>query len=94
MSDFDRIFEPQYSAVDLFTDRLSESEIFASSLLRHLERMTEGSASLSWPRHNVLTFYGIGGIGKTELSRRLQRWLTGEHSDSSHWGPAPNSTSK
>jgi tetratricopeptide (TPR) repeat protein len=89
VSDFDRIFEPQYSAVDLFTDRLSESEIFTDSLLRHLERMGEGVTSLSQPRQNVLTFYGIGGIGKTELSRRLQRWLDCELSEPGHWGPAP-----
>jgi tetratricopeptide (TPR) repeat protein len=89
VSDFDRIFEPQYSAIDLFTDRLSESEIFAASLFQHVDRMAEGTASLSRPRQNVLTFYGLGGIGKTELSRRLQSWVDGELSEPDNWGPAP-----
>lgn len=29
-------------------------------------------------RRHVLTFHGLSGIGKTELSRRLERWLRGE----------------
>jgi hypothetical protein len=89
MGDFDRIFESNYSAVDLFTDRRSESAVFADSLMRHLERMADGAASLAQPRQNVLTFYGMGGIGKTELSHRLERWLAGELIDLRDWDAPP-----
>lgn len=86
MSDFDRIFEPQYRAVDLFTDRLHESEVFTNSLLRHVERVADGAAAFSQPRRNVLSFYGVGGIGKTELSRRLEQWVSGELDEQGEWG--------
>jgi tetratricopeptide (TPR) repeat protein len=86
MSDIDRIFEPLYSAVGPFTDRRNESEIFADSLLGHLEQMADGAASLGRPRQNVLTFYGIGGIGKTRLSCRLERWFAGDLSEPGEWG--------
>lgn len=89
VSDFDRIFEPQHSPLDLFTDRCSESTIFADGLLRHLERMADGTAALGCPRQNVLVFYGVGGIGKTELSRRLRRWLVGELSEPGEWNLPP-----
>jgi hypothetical protein len=90
MTDFDRIFDPGYTAVDLFTNREAENRAFEHGLLRHLERLNEGRAVLAQPaRRNVLTFYGIGGIGKTELSRRLERWLLGELPDPGEWGEAP-----
>lgn len=89
MSDLDRVFESAYRAVDLFTDRLSESEIFAESLQRHLQRMSDADTVLGRPSRNVLTFYGMGGIGKTELSCRLQRWIGRELAENDHWGSPP-----
>ncbi|MET8676675.1 hypothetical protein ABZW18_03500 [Streptomyces sp. NPDC004647] len=90
MNDFDRIFDPQYSAADLFTNRDAENQAFERGLLRHLERLLDGGSVLArTARENVLTFYGIGGIGKTELSRRLERWILGELGDPGDWGDAP-----
>ncbi|MFG2063501.1 tetratricopeptide repeat protein [Micromonospora sp. NPDC048871] len=90
MTDLDRIFEPQYKAVDLFTNRVPEHKAFAEAVLSHLERVVDGSGTLDTPtRRNVLTFYGIGGIGKTALSKRLERWLLGELPESAEWGQAP-----
>ncbi|MEU4827096.1 hypothetical protein AB0H37_34935 [Actinomadura sp. NPDC023710] len=91
MGDFDRIFDPQYATVDLFTNRMAEKAAFAGSVVHHGERIAEGAAVLAnVARHHVLTFYGIGGIGKTELSRRLECWILGELSESNEWGAPPH----
>ncbi|WP_433528570.1 tetratricopeptide repeat protein [Micromonospora sp. CA-263727] len=90
MTELDRIFEPQYKAVDLFTNRAPEHNAFAEAVLVHLERVVGGAGTLSDPaRLNVLSFYGIGGIGKTALSRRLERWLLGELPETTDWGQSP-----
>ncbi|WP_327004634.1 hypothetical protein OHA72_58035 [Dactylosporangium sp. NBC_01737] len=86
----DRLFDRRFTAVDLFTDRVPENEAFHDAVLRHLERVVDGTAVLDEPvRRNVLTFYGIGGVGKTELSRRLERWLHGELPPDTDWGAPP-----
>lgn len=88
MSDFDRIFDAPYTAAELFTNRTAEHESFRRSVFYHRERVQDGTATLaSVARHHVLTFYGIGGIGKTELSRRLERWVVGELPKAGEWGP-------
>jgi hypothetical protein len=90
MTKLDRIFDPRYEAVDLFTNRVSEHQAFADAVLMHVERTLAGTASLANPvRRNVLSFYGIGGIGKTELSKRLERWIHGELQTATEWGDAP-----
>lgn len=89
MDELDRIFAHSYSAVDLFTDRLSENTAFAQALENHEARVADGLAALDVPaRRNVLVYFGIGGIGKTELSRRLERWMLGEL-PASDWGEPP-----
>ncbi|GGN71352.1 ATP/GTP-binding protein [Actinoplanes lobatus] len=86
----DDVFEPGWSAVDLFTDRVPESEAFAAATLIHLANVLEGRAVLERPaRDNVLTYYGVGGIGKTELSQRLERWLHGEVPAGTGWPEPP-----
>ncbi|MFF5369859.1 hypothetical protein [Streptomyces sp. NPDC013187] len=86
MSEFDRIFEPRYSATELFTNRVDEYTAFATALRVHGERVRSGSAILSHAaRRNVMSFYGVGGIGKTELSRRLESWARDELPDPGEW---------
>lgn len=90
MTDIDRVFEPGYSAVDLFTDRAAEHETFERALARHAENVLGGTATLSVAaRRNVLTFYGVAGIGKTELSQRLERWILDEPMVRGEWGEPP-----
>lgn len=86
----DDVFEPGWSAMDLFTDRVSESTAFSEAVLVHLSHVVEGRAVLSRPaRDNVLSFYGVGGIGKTELSQRLERWLGGDVPSGTDWPEPP-----
>lgn len=40
---------------------------------------------LEAPRDNVMVFHGVGGIGKTALSRKLEAALAGEHRPA-QWG--------
>lgn len=88
MSDLDDIFDPHYAAVDLFTNRISEHTAFSVAILNHAQRLTDGVATLDVPaRRNVLSFFGIGGIGKTALSKRLERWLLGELPNTDWGGP-------
>ncbi len=39
--------------------------------------------------NNVLTFYGMGGQGKTALSHRLEHWVTGRLPADDEWGRPP-----
>lgn len=91
MSDLDRIFDPAYSATDLFTDRVPEHAAFAEALRRQHDDIACGRARLGdRERTNVLTYYGLGGIGKTSLSRRLERWALGELENVGDWGAPPS----
>lgn len=90
MSDFDRIFDPQYTATELFTNRVDEHTAFTAALLQHLDGVHDGSATLRQAvRRNIVTFFGVGGIGKTELSRRLESWCTGALAEPGDWAQVP-----
>lgn len=74
---------------DLFVDRIGESEALAAALGEHRARV---DADTITPRElrNVLTYYGDGGVGKTELSGRLAQWLRGEvDPQTTDWGDRP-----
>ncbi|MGW2765705.1 ATP/GTP-binding protein [Streptomyces sp. NPDC001275] len=75
-------------AVDYFADRLDEWQSVARSL-SHLARVTRARGfdvqDLEEPRRNVLTFYGVGGIGKSTLSRCVADHLGRGLSQEGHW---------
>jgi hypothetical protein len=76
--------------VDTFTDRIPEAEVFARAIHAHLRHLDDDPGpDHRAPRRNVLTFYGVGGLGKTEVSRRLERWLRHELGGNTDWGLAP-----
>lgn len=85
ISDPDRVVHGERA---LFVDRVTESSAFRAALAQHRTRMDQDlieTESLT----NVLTFYGEGGVGKTELSKRLAAWLTGDVEAGSDWGRSP-----
>jgi hypothetical protein len=47
--------------------------------------MADGTASLAHPRQNVLAFYGIGGIRKTETTQMERRKTRPWERSSSVW---------
>ncbi len=69
------------NAVDLearkvFVDRVSEQQAFDHAVAAHLDstrRLEFDSQDVVVSRRNVLVFYGVGGVGKTSLSRELER---------------------
>lgn len=73
----------------LFVDRKDESQALAESLRQHSTRMRNGEITGEILTH-VLTFYGDGGVGKSELSTRLGRWMQGQLPVDDAWGPAPD----
>lgn len=85
MSGFSDGREPH--AGDLFTDREQHSTAFAASLAevrRQLRRPPDPDS-----RRNVLVFYGVGGVGKTTLSERLEAWVHNDLPLINPWGPRP-----
>lgn len=72
---------------DLFINRVSESETLAASLSTH--RLYKATLTDTSPARNVLVFHGIGGIGKSTLSTRLEKWITGALDDEGEWGAPP-----
>lgn len=75
-------------AGELFTDRESESRAFALSLAA-FRRTLDRDDEIGIARNNVLTFYGLGGIGKSALSERLEAWVTDDLPLGNGWGPPP-----
>jgi hypothetical protein len=76
------------SAVEHFIDRESESSALAAAFAHHRARCStdeiDGQSFL-----NIITFYGIGGIGKSALSKRLENWIDGRLPADGSWGIHP-----
>ncbi|MFK4108229.1 hypothetical protein [Streptomyces sp. NPDC002176] len=70
------------TAQRVFTNRVSETTAFSRSLDGLHEALDAAEISpvvdRLQGRRNVLTFYGVGGIGKTTLSQELERRLLAE----------------
>lgn len=80
----------ELKAVDIFADRHDEWATVAESLTRHAERVHGTSfdvEDLEKPRSNVLVFYGMGGIGKSTLSRGVAEHLAEGAVRGADWPP-------
>lgn len=87
-------FKPVATAQAEFADRIGEQDAFDRSL-QHYKSLLRALAEEEWcetdeslARTNVLTYYGIGGIGKTALLRKLADRLTSGSERPEHW-PTP-----
>jgi hypothetical protein len=77
------------SAAEAFTNRQAQWELVAAALAEHLAHVAAPGfdvEDLEAPRHNVLVFHGIGGIGKTTLSRKLEAALASAEHRPAQWG--------
>lgn len=87
----DDVMDESGLASYLFVDRVPDSKALTDSLRAHLDRVRADTID-STCNENVLTFYGLGGMGKTRLSQRMEHWLQGELGDATEWGPRPIET--
>lgn len=76
-------------AGEAFTNRSSQWEAVAAALTEHLHHISTPAfdpEDLESPRNHVLVFHGVGGIGKTTLSRMLEAALADAGRRPSQWG--------
>ncbi|MYS85230.1 hypothetical protein [Embleya scabrispora] len=74
---------------EAFVNRQAQWLLFADALAGHLRHVTDPGfdvEDLEAPRDNVLVFHGIGGIGKSTLSRKLEAALAGAEHRPAQWG--------
>ncbi len=80
----------ELKAVDYFADRQGEWASVEESLLRHTERVRAPGfdvEDLEAPRRNVLVFHGVGGVGKSTLSRGVAAHLADGAGGPADWPP-------
>lgn len=76
------------AAAEAFTNRQAQWGAVAAALTEHLRHIAETAfdvEDLEAPRHNVIVFHGVGGIGKTTLSRKLEAALTSSEHRPAQW---------
>ncbi|MQS17862.1 ATP/GTP-binding protein [Streptomyces kaniharaensis] len=74
---------------EAFTNREGQWAQVAAALAEHLAHVVADGfdvQDLETARRNVLVFHGIGGVGKTTLSRKLEAALTASEHRPTQWG--------
>ncbi|MFI6658191.1 ATP/GTP-binding protein [Streptomyces sp. NPDC050523] len=75
-------------AEEAFTNRQAQWQAVVAALTDHLQRVTTPSfdvEDLAGPRHNVLVAHGVGGIGKSTFSRKIEASLTPSGGRPAQW---------
>ncbi|MEH0520630.1 ATP/GTP-binding protein [Streptomyces stelliscabiei] len=71
------------AASEAFTNRQAQWQAVTAGLAEHIRHMTRADfdvEDLEAPRRNILVFHGVGGIGKSTLSRKIEASLaSSEH---------------
>ncbi|MFJ9447177.1 ATP/GTP-binding protein [Kitasatospora sp. NPDC101235] len=76
-------------AQEAFTNREAQWSAVAAALTAHLAHVTDpgfDAQDLEAPRHNVIVFHGVGGIGKTTLSRKVESAIADAGQRPAQWG--------
>ncbi|MGW7064100.1 ATP/GTP-binding protein [Streptomyces sp. NPDC054904] len=77
------------AAAEAFTNRQAQWDLVEAALAEHLRHVADSGfdvEDLERPRNNVIMFHGVGGIGKTTLSRKLEATLAGADQRPAQWG--------
>jgi tetratricopeptide (TPR) repeat protein len=75
-------------AGELFTDRQQESRAFEAAL-KSFRQYIDRDDEVGVARQNIVAFHGLGGVGKTALSERLEGWVNNDLPRDNAWGPSP-----
>ena len=76
VADFFRRGHTAAQAVPTFTNRVVELAAFEAALAQHRDRLgTIDPLDVDSPRLNVLAYFGVGGIGKSSMLRRIEASL-------------------
>ncbi|MEU5836412.1 ATP/GTP-binding protein [Streptomyces diacarni] len=92
MSDLRALFgsnDRDMSADEAFVNRAGQWQAVVTAVTAHLQHVAGPHfdvEDLEAPRGNVLVFHGIGGIGKTTLSRKLEHALADHSHRPADWG--------
>ncbi|WP_034091999.1 hypothetical protein [Streptacidiphilus albus] len=76
------------AAEEVFSDRTAQWQAVVAALAEHIDRTTGPGfdvEDMEAPRHNVLAFHGVGGIGKTALSRTIETSLADSARRPAQW---------
>ncbi|AJF70358.1 hypothetical protein [Streptomyces vietnamensis] len=76
------------AAEEAFTNRQAQWQAVVTALTDHLHRVagpTFDVEDFAGPRHNVLVAHGVGGIGKSTLSRKIEASLTHPEGRPAQW---------
>ncbi|MCZ4101077.1 ATP/GTP-binding protein [Streptomyces sp. H39-C1] len=79
----------QLAADEAFTNRQGQWQTVAAALTAHLQHLADPAFNvedLEAPRRNLLVFHGVGGIGKSTLSRKLEAALADTGQRPAQWG--------
>ncbi|WP_332880964.1 ATP/GTP-binding protein [Streptomyces sp. NBC_00564] len=79
-----------FGTTEAFTNRQAQWEFVVSAFtehLRHINSPAFNPENLEAARDNVVVFHGIGGIGKSTLSRKLEAALADPGQRPAQWGP-------
>lgn len=77
------------SAEEAFANRQAQWNLVADALAEHLQRISSPGfdvEDLEAPRNNVIVLHGVGGIGKSTLSRKLEAALADAGQRPPQWG--------
>ncbi|MFI6864350.1 hypothetical protein ACIBKZ_31405 [Streptomyces sp. NPDC050421] len=81
--------DPHLDTAEAFTNREAQWDLVAAALTDHLQHISAPGFDVTdfeAPRTNVMVFHGVGGIGKSTLSRKLEAALTGAEHRPPQWG--------
>ncbi|NJQ01162.1 ATP/GTP-binding protein [Streptomyces zingiberis] len=80
------------TAEEVFADREDEWDAIVRSMVEHAEAVCDPGFDVEdfeAPRRNTLVFYGVGGIGKSALSRHSAAKLAGADDGPTQWRSLP-----
>ncbi|WP_329412202.1 ATP/GTP-binding protein [Streptomyces sp. NBC_00704] len=81
------------AASEAFTNRQAQWQAVTAGLGEHVRHVTRADfdvEDLEAPRRNVLVFHGVGGIGKSTLSRKVEASLAHSEHRPAQWESPPH----